>query len=304
MESNAEQPHYRAKIIQTTLKDVQPTQALPDKIVELEQDEGKSVTSRLWLFVLLLGVLSFLLFSLFEAVVTIELYFKSSPLLSTLLGAVLGAFVLTLAILIYREVKGYRDVRHFMESKLDLRELQALNNRQVTLTKLQKHSLFRADSSYAHRRYRQFSASINSDLSNQEIIDLYTIKVLKPTSKKADEVLRKESFVSGGLAFISPNSLIQTVLIFWISMRTLKRIANVFGLRAGVAGNWTLIKIVAENMAAQSFFDLATDEITNQMGGSLAARFMENSAEAIAAGSLNARLGKALIRLLDETKMT
>ena len=206
---------------------------------------------------------------------TIELYFKSSPLLSTLLGAVLGAFVLTLAILIYREVKGYRDVRHFMESKLDLRELQTLNNRQVTLTKLQKHSLFRADSSYAHRRYRQFSASINSDLSNQEIIDLYTIKVLKPTSKKADEVLRKESFVSGGLAFISPNSLIQTVLIFWLSMRTLKRIANVFGLRAGVAGNWTLIKIVAENMAAQSFFDLATDEITNQMGGSLAARFME-----------------------------
>ena len=56
--------------------------------------------------------------------------------------------------------------------------------------------------------------------------------------------------------------------------------------------------ILAQNLAAQSIFDLASDEIANQISGSLTARFVENSAEAVAAGALNVRLGKALIKLL------
>jgi putative membrane protein len=43
---------------------------------------------------------------------------------------------------------------------------------------------------------------------------------------------------------------------------------------------------------------LATDEVANQIGGSLSAKFMEKSAEAVAAGALNVRLGKALMKLL------
>ena len=60
------------------------------------------------------------------------------------------------------------------------------------------------------------------------------------------------------------------------------------------------MKILAQNLAAQSLFDLATDEMTNQLSGSLAAKLVENSAEAVAASALNVRLGKALVKLLDD----
>ena len=91
-------------------------------------------------------------------------------------------------------------------------------------------------------------------------------------------------------------------MILWIGMRTIKRVAKVYGLRPATAGNWKLMKILAQNLAAQSIFDLATDEMTNQLSGSLAAKLMENSAEAVAAGALNVRLGKTLMRLLEEEK--
>lgn len=302
MESNFEQPNYRAKIKQTSLQETQPEQALPEKSINLDFDDESNHGLSLWLWVLGLGVLSSLSFSVFHAIETIGSYFNSYPIFSSLLGLGLGAFVLAVFLLIYKEIKGYLDVGQYVESKVDLNELETLGDRQVTISKLQKQSSFTSKSSYAYRCYRQFESALNSDLSNQEIIDLYKIKVAEPILKKAEDVLKKESFVSGGLAFVSPNNLIQTLLFVWISMRTLKRIASVFGLRPGVAGNWKLIRVVAENMAAQSFFDLATDELTNQIGGSLAANFMESSAEAVAAGALNVRLGKALIRLLNECK--
>lgn len=298
VESNSEQPRYRAKIRQTPLKEAQPQQPLPEKSIHLDLESDKDSGMSLWLWVLVLGVLSFISFSLFNAIQTVVSYFNTYPIFSSFLGLGLVAFTLAIVSLLYKEIKGYLAVGQFMDAKFDLNELEALDDRQVTIRKLHKQSLLRSKSSYAHRCYRQFSSAINSDLSNQELLGLYKTKVSEPTLKKAEDVLKKESFVSGGLAFISPNNLIQTLLIFWISMRTLKRIATVFGLRPGVAGNWKLIKIVAENMAAQSFFDLATDEISNQIGGSLAARFMENSAEAVAASALNLRLGKALINLL------
>ena len=43
---------------------------------------------------------------------------------------------------------------------------------------------------------------------------------------------------------------------------------------------------------------MATDELANQISGSIAAKVMENSAEAVAAGALNIRLGRTLIKLL------
>ena len=84
----------------------------------------------------------------------------------------------------------------------------------------------------------------------------------------------------------------------WISFRTIRRMAKIYGLRPGTIGNWKLLGVLAQNIAAQGVFDLATDEVANQIGGSLSAKFMENSAEAVAAGALNVRLGKALMKLL------
>lgn len=302
MKSSFEQPKYRAKIKQTSLQESQPVQALPEKSIDLDFDDNSNGGLSLWLWVLGLGVLSSLSFSVFHAIETIGSYFNTYPIFSSLLGLGLGVFILAVALLIYKEIKGYSAVGQFVDSKVDLNELETLDDRQVTISKLQKQSSLTSKYSYASRCYRQFESALNSDLSNQEVIELYRTKVTDPILKKAEDVLKKESFVSGGLAFVSPNNLIQTLLFAWVSMRTLKRIASVFGLRPGVAGNWKLIRVVAENMAAQSFFDLATDEITNQIGGSLAAKFMESSAEAVAAGALNVRLGKALIRLLNECK--
>lgn len=293
-------PVYRSKIKQVAVNEERPIHKMPDKSKIAEESFSMPSATPWWLATLLLAILCFIGFSLFEAFEAIAANFKDYPLSMSVLTALSSLFVISLLALILSEVRGYRSVTRYFRQGIDLELLNRQGDKAASQQVLAKTAENFSKNSYAALCYRRFAGALNSDLSNSELVDLYRRMVAQAVLKKAEEVLKKESFVSGGLSFISLNNLIQTLLIIWVSFRTVRRIAWVFGLRPGLAGNWKLLRVLAENIAAQSFFDLATDEIANQIGGSLATRFMENSAEAFAAGALNVRLGKSLIRLLSE----
>lgn len=292
-----EQPAYRAKIIQTPLTEAPPSQAMPTKVDTLEWQMPTNRGGKLKWITLSLAILSFIGFSLFEAVNGLLVNFDSQPVATSLLGSLLGGFVLCLFALIWREYRGIKAVNHFVGERLDWTELASGTTRQ-TLNALKRHAADFAPQSYAAQCYTRFQHTLNSDMKNEEVIALYRRSVAEPVVKKAEEVMKKESLASGSLSFISPNQLIQTLVVLWISLRTIRRISLVFGVRPSTAGNWKMFKLIAQNLAAYSIFDMATDEMANQISGALTAKLVENSADAVAAGALNVRLGKALIRLL------
>jgi putative membrane protein len=209
----------------------------------------------------------------------------------------LAAFCGSLVWLVAREIRGYRAVNKYLHRTPDLAVL-AQGDRQSASKELNQHAATFSTDSFAAHRFRQYQHSVQDDMSAQETVRLYQRMVDEPVAIRAREIVRRESMISGSLAFVSPNHLIQTLTILWISLRMVRRVAQVYGLRPATTGNWRLLTILAQNLAAQSIFDLASDEIANQISGSLTARFVENSAEAVAAGALNVRLGKALIKLL------
>lgn len=290
---------YRSKVTQRTINSVQPETDMPAKI---EEDTTAAVVEKRGLSLgtstLLLGGACAIGFGIFSAVESVLVSMESYPVTASVLGVLLAGFVLCMLTLVGREVKGFINVNRHMERRLDYQALSESTDKNAVLGALKAHAGAFSSQSYAARCYRTFTQALNSDQDAQEVLSLYRRTVTQPVDKRAQEVIRKESLTAGSLTFISPNHLIQTVMIVWISFRTIRRVAQVYGLRPGTLGNWQLFKILAQNIAAQSIFDLATDEVANQISGSLTARFMENSAEAVAAGALNVRLGKALVKLL------
>lgn len=290
---------YRSKVTQRTINTVQPETDMPAKI---EEDTTTIAVKKRGLSLgtttLLLGGACAIGFGVFSAVESVLLSMDRYPVTSGVLGALLAGFVLCMLTLVGREVKGFINVNRHMDRRLDYDGLSASTDKNAILSALKSHAGAFSSQSYAARCYNTFAQAVNSDQDAQEVLSLYRRTVTQPVDKRAQEVIRKESMTAGSLTFISPNHLIQTLMIVWISFRTIRRVAQVYGLRPGTFGNWQLFKILAQNIAAQSIFDLATDEVANQISGSLTARFMENSAEAVAAGALNVRLGKALVKLL------
>ena len=289
---------YKAKITQREVSEAPPTQVMPQK-VNTERWQAQQHRARLSLFTmtLLLGVMTYLAFSIVEATSYLLERFASAPISTVVLAGLLSLFTFCLVWLIGREVRGFTAVNQYLEKTVVVETLEKQPPAMV-IQALDKHAATFSKGSFAAHQYRQFKQTRSADMSAAELIRLYQRTVTEPVAQKAHSVVKSESLISGSLAFVSPNHLIQTLTILWISLRTVRRVAQVFGLRPATAGNWKLLTLLAQNLAAQSIFDLATDEIANQISGSLTARFVENSAEAVAAGALNVRLGRTLIRLL------
>ena len=308
-------PQYKTKVKTQTLDIAQPETKLPQQVTEdvWEVDTKKGGLS-LGAATLGFGVVSLIGFFVFEAYTTLAANVSEHPIGTGVLGALLVGFVSCFSFLSFKEWRGYKQVNTAMEDASVIRDLLASNGAEPSAKQnpsagteaspqkidrvLSQHGKRFSRGSYAAHCFDRYKQQLQDDMTGSERLGLYEDTVLKPVQEKAHKVLNKESVTAGSLAFISPNNLIQTFAVVWISFRTIRRMARVYGLRPSTAGNWKLLKVLAQNIAAQGVFDLATDEVANQIGGSLSAKFMENSAEAIAAGALNARLGRALIKLL------
>ena len=327
-ESDAvKKPQYKTKVKTQTLDIAQPETKLPKQVAEdIWEVDAKSSGLSLGAATLGFGVFSLIGFFVFEAYTTLAANVSEHPIGTGVLGALLVGFVSCFSFLSFKEWRGYKQVNTAMEDASVIRDLLASNGveplaggepsaKQKPLAQkepsagteaspqkidrvLSQHGKRFSRGSYAAHCFERYEQQLQDDMTGPERLGLYEDTVLKPVQEKAHKVLNKESVTAGSLAFISPNNLIQTFAVVWISFRTIRRMARVYGLRPSTAGNWKLLKVLAQNIAAQGVFDLATDEVANQIGGSLSAKFMENSAEAIAAGALNARLGRALIKLL------
>ncbi len=290
---------YRSRVSQRTLEDTQPEHAMPDKVATDSWQETRPSSGLSWAKVALItGAASLLAFLVYNAVTGLVSDFAQYPVTSSVLGALLAIFVLSVVIVMLRELIAYRRVNRFIDSRVVLDELRAMQSVSDVDRALHNQASQFGKHSFAAHCYRHYQTLRREDQSAKERVDLYQHHVKQPVQARASSVLKRESMTAGSLAFISPNALIQTLAVMWISLRTIRRMAQVYGLRPGTAGNWHLVKILVQNIAAQSLFDLATDEVVNQISGSLSAKLMENSAEAVAAGALNVRLGKALMKLL------
>lgn len=324
--SAVKKPQYKTKVKTQTLDIAQPETKLPQQVGEdVWEVEAKKDGFSLGAATLGFGVVSLIGFFVFEAYTTLAANISEHPIGTGVVGALLVGFVSCLSFLSFKEWRGYKQVNTAMEDASVIRDLLAYKgepsaDQQASVGKkpsagqqpsvdiptspqeidrvLTQHGKRFSRGSYAAHCFERYQQQLQDDMTGPERLGLYEDTVLKPVQEKAHKVLNKESVTAGSLAFISPNNLIQTFAVVWISFRTIRRMARVYGLRPSTVGNWKLLKVLAQNIAAQGVFDLATDEVANQIGGSLSAKFMENSAEAIAAGALNARLGRALIKLL------
>lgn len=292
-------PAYRPKVVQQRLDITPPDTAMPAK-TDTKDWQMESAKTRISTGGLTLGfgVLSIIGFFVFDAYSTLTASAAEHPVATTALGALLSGFVACFSYLSFREWRGYKQINKAIEDGQSISSLTSEDSVETVDKILKRHGSRFSSSSYAAHCFATYQQQLHDDMSAKERLGLYQDTVINAVQQKAQKVLNKESITAGSLAFISPNNLIQTFAVMWISFRTIRRMGRIYGLRPGTIGNWKLLGVLAQNIAAQGVFDLATDEVANQIGGSLSAKFMENSAEAVAAGALNVRLGKALMKLL------
>lgn len=298
-----DEPQYQERVKKRVLNQSQPELTVPmEPVAEQEALANTKVESGLgsWLWTIAIILMAIISFSIVDAYLTVVELIQSHWLLGATLGVTLLMVAFALGYLFIREWQGVKQLNRLTHNSQSIQSLKDKGDRDITRKVLTEKAKRLSVNTVAYQANQAFQKSVKPHHNNDEIVQIYQDKVQNPLLEKAKAVLKEESVGAGAIAFISPNSLLQTLGILWVSMRTLKRIAYVYGVRPSLLGNMKLFRIALENLAASSLTDLLTDEMTNQLGGTIGDKILANSADAITAASLNQRLGKALIKELNQ----
>ncbi len=94
-----------------------------------------------------------------------------------------------------------------------------------------------------------------------------------------------------------PLALADVVAALAANLRMIRRIAEIYGGRGGVLGNWRLTRSVLTHLVATGAVAVGDDLISSVAGGGLLSKVSRRFGEGIVSGALTARVGVAAIEV-------
>ena len=135
----------------------------------------------------------------------------------------------------------------------------------------------------------QFDADGLIGLAERDVLGPLDLAASREVEKAARQVALVTAFVPLALADMA------TALIANLGM--IRRIAEIYGGRSGVLGNWRLTRTVLSHLAATGALAVGDDLIHSVLGGSLLSKLSRRFGEGVVNGALTARVGVAAIEV-------
>ncbi|MEM9010153.1 MAG: TIGR01620 family protein [Pseudomonadota bacterium] len=94
-----------------------------------------------------------------------------------------------------------------------------------------------------------------------------------------------------------PLALVDVTVALAANVRMIRRVAEVYGGRAGVVGAWRLLRTVATHLIATGAVAVGDDMLGSVAGGGVLSRFSRRFGEGVVNGALTARVGLAAMEV-------
>lgn len=110
------------------------------------------------------------------------------------------------------------------------------------------------------------------------------------------EVAQATRRVASVTALVPMGSL-DMVISFWINLRMIRRVAEIYGGRAGTFGAMRLARSAIAQLVATGAIAIGDDLLSSTLGGSLAGKLSRRFGEGVFNGAMTARLGVIAMQL-------
>lgn len=120
---------------------------------------------------------------------------------------------------------------------------------------------------------------------------------LAPLDRAAEQKIARAARDVAAATALIPMPLVDVIAVLWVNLRMIRRIAEIYGGRAGWFGSWRLLRAVAAHLIATGAI-AATDEILGPLvGGGVLGQLSRRFGEAAVNAALTARVGVAAIEV-------
>ena len=121
--------------------------------------------------------------------------------------------------------------------------------------------------------------------------------LMAPLDRRAEDAVRRAARDVAAATALIPMPLVDVVATLSLNLRMVRRIAEVYGGRAGWLGSWRLVRAVAAHLVATGAIAVVDDLLGPMVGGGVLARLSRRFGEGAVNGALTARVGVAAIEV-------
>ncbi len=134
-------------------------------------------------------------------------------------------------------------------------------------------------------------------LDADALLTLAEREYLTPLDARAAEEAKSAARTVTAATALAPIALIDVLTALFVNLRMVRRVAEIYGGRAGMLGSWRLLKSVAAHLVATGAVAVSDDLIGPLVGGGALSKISRRFGEGLVNGVLTARVGAAAIEV-------
>ncbi|MCB6178460.1 YcjF family protein [Rhodobacter sp. Har01] len=152
----------------------------------------------------------------------------------------------------------------------------------------------RAEAAWGLSRYKERAEDV---LDADALLNLTETEVLGPLDALVRTEIEAAARRVALITALVPMALADVAVALFSNLRMIRRIAEIYGGRAGTLGSWKLMRKVFASLVATGAVALTDDLIGSVAGGGVLSKLSRRFGEGVVNGALTARIGIAAMEL-------
>jgi len=220
-----------------------------------------------------------------------------SPILGGIATALIGLLIVVLLIIGLRELAAFGRLRkldsiqHRAKDALVSHDLKQARNVIGSLEALYSN---REDTAWGRAELKSRQSEI---LDADGLLGLAETTLLTPLDVRAQREVEAAARQVATVTAIVPLALADLFTALTANLRMIRRIAEIYGGRAGTLGSWRLTRTVLTHLVATGAVAVGDDLIGSVAGGGVLSKVSRRFGEGVINGALTARVGVAAIEV-------
>lgn len=210
--------------------------------------------------------------------------------------ALMAVVVFVLIVAILRELIGFSRLRVLDRLRAEAATARSADRATAlkTLNKLDQLYKGRPELRWAREGVKSQQVGL---LDADSLIDMAEQQLIAPLDALARLEVEAASRQVAAATAILPLALLDVVVALSSNVSMIRRIAEIYGGRAGVLGSWRLLKGVAAHLVATGAVAIGDDMIGSLAGGGALSKVSRRFGEGVINGTLTARVGVAAMEI-------
>ena len=227
----------------------------------------------------------------------IDRLFADYPLLGWAAAVLVGLFVLAALLIALREWSAY--ARLMRLDGVHKAALAAAGSHDLTAARkvvgrIEALYAGRPDTEWGRARLKERAGDV---FDADALLALAEAELMAPLDRMARLEIEASARQVATVTAIVPLALADVAAALIANLRMIRRIAEIYGGRAGAFGSWRLLRTVLTHLVATGAVAVGDDLIHSVAGGGLLSKLSRRFGEGVINGALTARVGVAAIEV-------